>query len=90
MVETDEVGTLVLRCRDGDAAAAEELFARYARQLVRMADRRLGRNLAAREDGEDVVQSVFRTFFRRNAAGMLQIETSSQAWRLLVTITLRK
>jgi RNA polymerase sigma-70 factor (ECF subfamily) len=88
--EADAVAGLVRRCREGDAAAAEELFSRYAGQLIRLAERRLGRQVTPREDGEDVVQSVFRTFFRRNAAGELRIESSSQVWRLLVTITLRK
>jgi RNA polymerase sigma-70 factor (ECF subfamily) len=88
--EADAVAGLVRRCRDGDADAAEELFTRYAGRLTRLAERRLGRQVTPREDGEDVVQSVFRTFFRRNAAGELRIEGSSQLWRLLVTITLRK
>src|SRR5262249_20882797 len=39
---------------------------------------------------EDVVQSVFRTFFRRSTAGEFQIDSSAQLWGLLVTITLMK
>jgi RNA polymerase sigma-70 factor (ECF subfamily) len=76
--------------RAGDPRAAEAIFDRYARQLVRLADRQLGRKLAGRLDGEDVVQSVFRTFFRRTAAGEFEVDASDQLWRLLVTITLRK
>src|SRR5262249_26247702 len=45
---------------------------------------------AARGDAEDVVQSVFCTFFRRSARGDFRIDTSDHLWRLLVTITLRK
>jgi DNA-directed RNA polymerase specialized sigma24 family protein len=37
-----------------------------------------------------VVQSVFRTFFRRNSEGEFRIDSSAQLWRLLVKITLRK
>ena len=59
------VAGLGKRLRGGDPRAAEELFARYAERLVRLAQRHLGRKVATREDGEDVVQSVFRTFFRR-------------------------
>ena len=46
--------------------------------------------LAGRVDGEDVVQSVFRTFFRRTADGEFRLDGSAQLWRLLVRITLRK
>jgi RNA polymerase sigma-70 factor (ECF subfamily) len=78
------------RFRQGDAQAAEVLFTHYARQLTRLAEQHLSRKLAARLDGEDVVQSVFRTFFRRCAAGEFRIDTSSQLWRLLVRITVLK
>jgi RNA polymerase sigma-70 factor (ECF subfamily) len=40
--------------------------------------------------GDDVVQSVFRTFFRRSADGEFHIDSSGDLWRLLVTITVRK
>jgi len=74
----------------GDPVAAEAVFARYAERLSHLADRHLSHKLAGRLDGEDVVQSVFRTFFRRSAAGEFRIDSSAQLWRLLVTITLRK
>lgn len=81
---------LLNRLRAGDPLAAEAVFARYARDLVRIADRHLSRKLAGRVDGEDVVQSVFRTFFRRSAVGEFSIDTTGELWRLLLTITLRK
>lgn len=68
----------------------DEIFAQYARRLTRVADQYLSRRLAGRLDGEDVVQSVFCTFFRRSARGEFQIDTTAQLWRLLVKITLRK
>jgi RNA polymerase sigma-70 factor (ECF subfamily) len=78
------------RLRRGDPAAADAVFARYAEQLVKVAEKHLSRKLAARIDGEDVVQSVFRTFFRRAAAGQFRIDTSAQLWQLLVRITILK
>src|SRR5439155_22421310 len=81
---------LAQRLRAGDPRAAELLFARDARRLTRLDDEHLSRRVARREDGEDVVQSVFRTFFRRSAAGEFQIDASAPLWRLLVTFTLRK
>jgi RNA polymerase sigma factor (sigma-70 family) len=84
------VTELVARLRGGDAGAAEELFARYAQRLTGLAEQHLSRKLAARLDGADVVQSVFRTFFRRTNAGEFRIDSSDELWHLLVRITLRK
>lgn len=67
-----------------------ELFAVYAQRLSRVAEQYLSNKLAARIDGEDVVQSAFRTFFRRSEAGEFQIDSSAQLWRLLVKITVLK
>ncbi len=78
------------RVQEGDPQAAAALFARYARQLTQVAEQHLSRKLAGRLDGEDVVQSVFRTFFRRSARGEFQIDGSGQLWQLLVKITLLK
>src|SRR6516165_12739042 len=84
------VAELVGRLRNGDPQAAEEIFTRYAQRLTFLAEQQLSRKLAARLDGADVVQSVFRTFFRRSAAGEFRIDSSAELWRLLVQITLRK
>jgi RNA polymerase sigma-70 factor (ECF subfamily) len=46
--------------------------------------------LNRRFDGDDIVQSVFRTFFRRQQEGKFSIEKSEELWRLLVTITVCK
>ena len=75
---------------DGDEAAAEKLFAQYSQRLAALAERNLSRRLAARVDGEDVVQSVFRTFFTRGARGDFHINNSAEIWQLLVSITLAK
>lgn len=90
MGEDDPVPDALRRLRGGDPRAADELFALYAKRLTRVAQLHLGARLAGRLDGEDVVQSVFRTFFRRGAAGEFQIDSTADLWRLLATITLRK
>lgn len=81
---------LVQRHRLGDPEAAGQLFAYYAQRLGRLAEQHLSRKLAGRVESEDVVQSVFRTFFRRAAAGEFRIDSSAQLWQLLVRITIRK
>ncbi len=90
MDEPDPVADWIRRWGAGDQQAAELLFARYSKRLTHVAEQHLSRKLAAREGGEDVVQSVFRTFFRRSAEGQFQIDGSVQLWRLLVKITMQK
>jgi RNA polymerase sigma factor (sigma-70 family) len=88
--ETDPVADWIRRWSAGDPQAAELLFTRYAARLTHVAEQHLSRRVAAREGGEDVVQSVFRTFFRRSAEKQFQLDTSAQLWRLLVKITVLK
>ena len=51
---------------------------------------RLPSDLNSRVDEEDVVQSVFRSFFRRNQEGQFRFDTSYDVWQLLAAITYRK
>jgi RNA polymerase sigma factor (sigma-70 family) len=90
MKADSQSAALVERLRGGDPQAAEELFTRYAQRLTFLAEQHLSRKLAARLDGADVVQSVFRTFFRRSAAGEFRLDNARELWRLLVQITLQK
>jgi RNA polymerase sigma factor (sigma-70 family) len=78
------------RWRAGDQVAAEELHRRYAQRLCALAEREIGRRLARRVGADDVVQSVFRTFFRRTAAGEFVIDHSGSLWQLLASITINK
>jgi len=90
MSDAAPVAELLQRWQAGDQQAARQLFDRYARRLTRLAEQHLSRKLASRLDGEDVVQSVFRTFFRNSAEGQFAIDGSAQLWQLLVKITLLK
>jgi len=90
MLDPNSLVDLVQQHRRGDPEAARQLFAHYAQRLSRLADRYLSQKLAGRIEGEDVVQSAFRTFFRRTTAGEFQIDSSAQLWQLLARITVRK
>ena len=59
----DESIELLDRVRQGDEQAATELFDRYVERLIRLAQSRLSAKLRRRVDAEDVVQSVYRSFF---------------------------
>src|SRR5947208_2188580 len=81
---------LMARWRDGDQAAAEELFRRYAERLLGLVRTRLSARLARHVDPEDVVQSAYRSFFSGARAGRYVLQRSGDLWRLLVAITLHK
>lgn len=85
-----QIPPLISLVRAGDHDATEAVFDRYARQLARLAEKHLSHRLARRVEGDDVVQSVFRTFFQRAERGEFQIRSNDQLWKLLVTITIRK
>ncbi len=81
---------LVARWRTGDEEAARLLFDRYVERLVTLARKRISNRLAARVDPDDIVQSVFRTFFGRVKAGQFRIEQDEDLTKLLVRITVHK
>jgi RNA polymerase sigma-70 factor (ECF subfamily) len=77
-------------CRTGDEEAARKLFHEHVDQLLELARQRLSQRLAGRVDAEDVVQSVFRTFFKRARAGEFVLHDEEDLCKLLVRITLYK
>jgi RNA polymerase sigma-70 factor (ECF subfamily) len=90
MTQDSSFDDLMARLRAGDDAAAAEVFRRFAHRLIGLARSRLGGQLRQRVDPEDVMQSVFRSFFRRHAEGALTLESWDRLWSLLAVITLRK
>jgi RNA polymerase sigma factor (sigma-70 family) len=70
--------------------AAAQLFHRYLRRLCRLAQTRIGAQLARRIDPEDVVMSAYRSFFLNAKAGRFWIQESGDLWALLAKITLHK
>jgi RNA polymerase sigma-70 factor (ECF subfamily) len=90
MIEPESPTALVERWRLGDQEAARQLFERYSERLTAVAAKHLSDRLGSRVGGEDVIQSVFRTFFRRSADGEFRIDHSGELWRLLVKITIHK
>lgn len=82
--------SLMRQFRGGHVDAATELYARYANRLLDLAKRRTGAELGHRVEPEDVVQSVFRTFFRRAAEGSYQVPDGDTLWKLFMVIALNK
>jgi RNA polymerase sigma-70 factor, ECF subfamily len=83
-------GSLIRRFRAGEEDAATKLYKRYAERLHRLAQRNTAIDLTRRFDAEDIVQSVFRTFFRRVRTGLYDLPAGDELWRLLLVISLNK
>jgi RNA polymerase sigma-70 factor (ECF subfamily) len=66
------------------------LYLRYAKRLQALARAQTGEQLATRFDPEDVVQSVFRTFFRRAVEQGYQVPAGEELWQLLLVLALNK
>lgn len=91
MPENYSFEDLMARLRSGDNDAATQIFNRFAKRLIELARRRLDPQIRRKLDPEDVLQSVFRSFFVHQAAGELTgIENWDNLWSLLVFITIRK
>lgn len=82
--------SLLTRYRRGDDDAATELYLRYADRLRALATHQTSSLLQQRVDADDMVQSVFRTFFRRAAIGQYDIPEGDELWKLLLVIGLNK
>jgi len=81
---------LLERLRDGDDSAAEAICARYFHRLTLLARSRLSARLARRTDPEDIVQSVYRSFFAGVREGRYTLGRGGDLWRLLASITKHK
>lgn len=85
-----------------DPATIAAVWERFCIPLHSVAARYLGMQVRTRIDAEDVVQSVYRTLYRRAkstasaAAGPTptthptKLDDSDSLWKLLVTVTIRK
>jgi RNA polymerase sigma-70 factor (ECF subfamily) len=78
------------RLRSRDDAVAQELFGRFAHQLIALALRHIDMGLRHKVDAEDVVQSVYKSFFVRYGNGKLDVANWNSLWGLLTLITVRK
>jgi RNA polymerase sigma-70 factor (ECF subfamily) len=82
--------SLLRRLQQGQADASTELYLRYAERLLALASSQSSSDLARRVDPEDIVQSVFRTFFRRASLGQYAVPDGEEIWKLLLVIALNK
>ncbi|QDT27872.1 RNA polymerase sigma factor [Gimesia panareensis] len=90
MDSTSTFQLVMKRLGTGDEQAADEIFKRFTGRLLLLARSRLNARLQQKVDPEDILQSVYQSFFRRNQSDDFDLESWDGLWALLVTITVRK
>ncbi|MCC6418851.1 MAG: sigma-70 family RNA polymerase sigma factor [Gemmataceae bacterium] len=94
MEDKGSVTRLIDQLHTGDAAAREEaaaaLWQRYCERLVQLARRHLDQRVRRREDENDVLQSMYKSFCLRIQEGRLRVDSRDGLWRLLVRMTINK
>ena len=90
MTDSQHRKSVAARLKADTDLAANELDEQYRSRLCQLVEREMNQRFRRREDPEDVVQSAFRTFYRRSARGEFHIDCSVDLWRLLETITRHK
>lgn len=77
---------------DGTASEDEQarIVRRYTHRLLALARQRLPAAVRRRVDPEDLVQSVYRSFFQRLQEGRFTFSDSTDLWRLLAAMTFQR
>ncbi len=81
---------LLKRVHAGEREAAGEIYSRYAERLMQLTAKQSSSKLAGRVEADDIVQSVFRTFFRRASGGYYRLPDGDELWKLFLVISLNK
>jgi RNA polymerase sigma-70 factor (ECF subfamily) len=82
--------SLLRRLRHGNQDAATQLYLRYAERLRLLARAEFSADLARRVDVDDIVQSVFTSFFRGVSRGYYDVPAGEELWKLFLVIALNK
>jgi RNA polymerase sigma factor (sigma-70 family) len=82
--------SLLRRLRLGSEDAATQLYLRYAQRLLALARAKSSPDLARRVDPEEIVQSVFGSFFRGASSGYYDVPVGEELWKLFLVIALNK
>jgi RNA polymerase sigma-70 factor (ECF subfamily) len=82
--------SLLRQYRHGNQDAALRIYLRYAQRLRSVARTQLSPQLASRVEVDDIVQSVFGSFFRGVNAALYDVPLGEELWKLLLVIALHK
>src|SRR5438067_1701243 len=90
-MSTDDSFTEIMnRLRAGDESAAAQVCRRFTNRLIGLARVHLDSRIRQKVDPEDVLQSVYKSFFLRHAQGQFDFHGWEGLWSLLTVITVRK
>lgn len=82
--------SLMRRLRLGSEGAATQIYLRYGHRLRALARAQSSPQLARCIDADDIVQSVFGSFFRGARKGFYKVPAGEELWRLFLVIALNK
>jgi RNA polymerase sigma-70 factor (ECF subfamily) len=82
--------SLIRRYQSGSQDAATELYRRYADRLRGLARAQLSADLAKQVEIDDIVQSVFGSFFRGVNNALYDAPAGEDLWKLLLVIAVHK
>jgi len=82
--------SLLKQYREGNQEAALALYQRYSQRLRALARAQLSADLAGRIEVDDIVQSVFGSFFRGVNGSLYDVPLGEELWKLLLVIALHK
>lgn len=89
-MEQSEQSSLILSVIDRRDGYEHDVVAKFGERLISLARYELPSRLSRRLDPEDIVQSVFRSFFQRHEETQFSFADANDVWRLLVTMTYHK
>src|SRR6478672_1608798 len=82
--------SLLRRLRSGSEDAATQLYLRYAHRLRGLVKAQSSPDLARRVEAEEIVQSIFGSFFRGAGNGYYDVPGGEDLWKLFLVIALNK
>jgi RNA polymerase sigma-70 factor (ECF subfamily) len=90
MSAEDSFTAIMRRLKRRDQDAESLVYLRFRDRLIALAQSRLDKRIKQREDPEDVVQSAYRSFFRRCATAGYEFTDWDDLWNILTVITVCK
>lgn len=84
------VSEVLSEAKMGDSVAENTIHREFVDRLVNLASKRINDRFQSKIAPEEIVQSVFASFFRRHRGGEFELEDWNDLWALLVKITLCK
>ena len=90
MKDISNLDELNRRLADGTESIAWELDAQFRQRLCELVDWKMNEIYKRRQDPEDIVQSVLKSFFVRAANGEFQFDNRDSLWNLLSRIARNK